>query len=60
MARMFPDDLRQQLNDLIAERPELWAKCYPKMYEGVDGGQYWSAKLVGYFLLIVAFKIEQP
>jgi hypothetical protein len=38
----------------------LWAKCYPKVYEGVDGGEYYSAKLVGYFLLSVAIKIEQP
>lgn len=60
MSTTFPDDLRHELDDLADARPELWAKCYPKMYEGVDGGEYYSAKLVGYFLLSVAFKIEQP
>lgn len=53
-------DLRHDFDELIDERPELWAKCYPKLYEGVDGGEYYSAKLVGYFLLGIAIKIEQP
>ena len=56
----FPDELRYQLDELSNERPELWAKCYPKIYESVDGAEYYSAKLVAYFLLTVAFKIEQP
>jgi hypothetical protein len=55
-----PHDLWHQVDELAHERPELWAKCYPKIYEGVDGGEYYSAKLVGYFLLCTAFKIEQP
>jgi hypothetical protein len=56
----FPHDLRHQLDELIEARPELWAKCYPKIYEGVDGGEHYSAKLVAYFLLSVAIKIEDP
>lgn len=56
----MPDDLWQQLDELAHDRPELWAKCYPKIYEGAGGGEHYSAKLVGYFLLTVAFKIEQP
>jgi len=60
MSTTFPDDLRHELAELADARPELWAKCYPKIYEGVDGGEYHPAKLVGYFLLSVAFKIEQP
>jgi hypothetical protein len=60
MATTFADDLRHDFDELARRRPELWAKCYPKVYEGVDGGEYYSAKLVGYFLLSVAIKIEQP
>jgi hypothetical protein len=60
MATMFPDGLRHELDELADARPELWAKCYPKMYEGVDSHEYYSAKLVGYFLLTAAVKIEQP
>jgi len=56
----IPDNLRHQLDELSNDRPDLWAKCYPKIYEGVDGGEHYSAKLVGYFLLTVAIKIEQP
>jgi hypothetical protein len=59
MATTFPHDLRRELDELAYERPELWAKCYPKIYEGVDGGEYYSAKLVGYLLLCAAIKIEQ-
>jgi hypothetical protein len=55
-----PDSLWHQLDELARERPELWARCYPKIYEGVDGGEHYSAKLVAYFLLTVAVKIEQP
>lgn len=53
-------NLWYQLDELSQNRPELWAKCYPKIYEGVDGGEYYSAKIVGYFLLTVAVKMEQP
>lgn len=60
MAATFPHDLRHELDELAQERPELWAKCYPKIYQGVDGGEHYSARLVGYFLLSIAFKIEQP
>lgn len=60
MATTFPRDIRQDLDELACKRPELWAKCYPKVYEGVNGGEYYSAKLVGYFLLTAAIKIEQP
>jgi hypothetical protein len=60
MSTMLPDDLRHELDELADSRPELWAKCYPKVYEGVDGGEYHSAKLVGYFLLSAALKIEKP
>jgi hypothetical protein len=56
----FPDNLRRQLDELSKERPELWAKCYPKIYEGIDGGEHYSAKLVANFLLTAAIKIEQP
>jgi hypothetical protein len=56
----IPENLRHQLDELSHDRPDLWAKCYPKIYEGVDGGEHYSAKLVGYFLLTVAVKIEQP
>src|SRR6185437_1609270 len=52
-------NLRQEFEELIHERPKLWAKCYPKIYEGVNGGEYYSAKLVGYFLLSIAVKIEE-
>jgi hypothetical protein len=58
MATTFPH--RNELEELATRRPELWAKCYPKVYEGVNGGEYSSAKLVAYFLLTIAFKIEQP
>jgi len=60
MAETLPDDLWHQLDELAHDRPGLWAKCYPKIYKGVDGGEHYSAKFVGYFLLTVAFKIEQP
>lgn len=60
MATPFSYDLRHEFDELAHERPELWAKCYPKIYEGVDSGEYYSAKLVGYFLLSVAIKIERP
>jgi hypothetical protein len=40
MATAFPHDLRHEFDELAYARPELWAKCYPKMYEGVDGGEY--------------------
>jgi hypothetical protein len=59
MATTFPHHLWREFDELASARPELWAKCYPKIYEGVDGGEYYSAKLVGYFLLAVAIKIEQ-
>ena len=59
MATTFAHEMKHELDELAYARPELWAKCYPKMYEGVDGGEYYSAKLVGYFLLSVAIKIEQ-
>jgi hypothetical protein len=52
-------DMRRELDEVAHARPELWAKCYPKIYEGVDGGEYYSAKLVGYFLLCTAIKIER-
>lgn len=57
---MYPDNLWKQFDELSRSRPKLWAKCYPKIYEGVDGGEHYSAKLVGYFLLTAAIKIEQP
>src|SRR5437764_1386303 len=60
MATIFTDDLRHEFNELAHERPELWAKCYPKIYEGIHGGEYHSANVVGYFMLRVAVKIEQP
>jgi|SRR5579872_711061 len=60
MAENSTDDLWHQLDELAHDRPELWAKCYPKIYDGVDGAEHYSAKLVGYFLLTVAYKIEQP
>jgi hypothetical protein len=60
MTTAFPNPLWHEFDELASARPELWAKCYPKMYEGVDGGEYYPAKLVAYFLLAVAFKIEQP
>ena len=56
---MFPHHLWHEFDELASARPELWAKCYPKIYEGVDGGEYYSAKLVGCFLLAAAIKIEQ-
>jgi hypothetical protein len=59
MATMFTDDLKHEFDELVHERPELWAKCYPKIYEGAHGGEYHSAKVVGYFLLCAAVKIEQ-
>ncbi len=55
-----PSNQWRQFDELSRGRPELWAKCYPKIYEGVDGGEHYSAKLVGYLLLAVALKIEQP
>lgn len=58
MATTFAHDLRHELDELAYARPELWAKCYPKIYQGIDGGEYYSAKLVAYFLLTAAFKIE--
>ena len=54
-----PDNPWYQHDELSRDRPELWAKCYPKIYEGVDGGEHFSAKLVGQVLLRVAVKIEQ-
>src|SRR5215469_2361975 len=60
MPETLPDDVWHPLDELAHERPELWAKCYPKIYTGVDGGEHYSAKFVGYFLLTVAYKIEQP
>ncbi len=54
------DDIWRKFHDLSCQRPDLWAKCYPKAYEGINGGEYYSAKLVGYFLLCTAVKIEQP
>jgi hypothetical protein len=56
----FPSNEWRQFDELSHDRPELWGKCYPKIYEGVDGGEHYSAKLVGYFLLTIAIKIEQP
>ena len=58
MAIAFPN--RSEIEELARERPELWAKCYPKIYDGIGGGEYYSAKLVAYFLLTVAIKMEQP
>jgi|SRR5207248_9113588 len=60
MAAMFPEETRRELNELAHTRPELWAKCYPKIYKGIDGGEYYSAKLVGYFLLTAALQLEFP
>jgi hypothetical protein len=60
MATGFPNHVRHEFDELATARPELWAKCYPKIYERIDGGEYYSAKFLGYFLLTVAFKIEQP
>jgi len=56
----IPGNLWHQLDLLSHDRPELWEKCYPKIYEGVAGGEYHSAKLVAYFMLAAAIKIEQP
>lgn len=55
---VFPN--RSEIEDLAANRPDLWAKCYPKIYEGLDGGTYASAKIIAYFLLTIAVKLEQP
>ena len=41
----IPHDLWHRVDEVAHERPELWAKCYPKMYEGIDGAEYYSAKL---------------
>jgi hypothetical protein len=60
MTTVLPHHLWREFDELASTRPELWAKCYPKIYEGVDGGEYYSAKLVGYLMLAVALKIEQP
>jgi hypothetical protein len=51
--------LWREFDELASARPELWSKCYPKIYEGIDGGEYYSAKLVGYLMLAAAIKIEQ-
>src|ERR1700722_11758160 len=59
MPTTFPHHLWREFDELASTRPELWSKCYPKIYEGVDGGEYYSAKLVGYLMLAAAIKIEQ-
>lgn len=59
MATTFAHDLWHEFNELAHTRPELWTKCYPKLYQGPDGGEYYSAKLVAYFLLSIAVKIEE-
>ena len=59
MAMAFPHDVWREFDDLASARPELWSKCYPKIYQSVDGGEYYSAKLVGYLMLAAAIKIEQ-
>lgn len=60
MSATFLHDLRHDFEELARERPDIWAKCYPKVYEGVDSGEYYSAKLLAYFLLSIAVKIERP
>jgi hypothetical protein len=60
MPAAFPQETRRELDELAQMRPELWAKCYPKIFTGVDGGEYYSAKLVGYFLFAAALKLEFP
>ena len=56
---MLPRE-RRGIDELVRARPELWAKCYPKIYQGLDGGEYYSAKLVGHFMLMAALKMEFP
>lgn len=40
-------------------RPELWHRCYPRIYEEPGCGQYYSPKEIGYQLLGTALRIEQ-
>jgi hypothetical protein len=60
MTTSFPEETRRELDELALMRPELWARCYPKIYQSIDGGEHYSAKLVGYFLFTAALKLESP
>ena len=57
LPRVLPRE-RRGIDDLVRARPELWAKCYAKIYEDIDGGEYYSAKLIGHLMLIAALKME--
>lgn len=53
-----PELKRAVIDEMAALRPELWRKCYPRMYESVRG-QYASVKELASTLMGCAVKIEQ-
>jgi hypothetical protein len=46
------------IEELAAENPQLWAKCYPRIYNEVPAGRYPSVREVAGDLLSAAVNIE--
>jgi hypothetical protein len=52
-------DMKRFLTEAIAARePELWARCYPRIYDEVRSGQYVSVKDIAFDMLGTALKIR--
>lgn len=56
----LPSDLKRNVLDAIAKTtpPELWAKCYPRIYQET-GGSYESPRVVAADMVGAAAKVEQ-
>lgn len=50
---------REIEEELAPEHPQLWEKCYPKIYTGVDG-KFHSPKIPSCFMLLSALKAALP
>lgn len=54
------DLLSKKALDLIAEnRPDLWHKCYPRIYRETANGQYASVKVAAGHMISAALKFEE-
>jgi len=60
MENTFVQEMKHDYEALTRRRPALWSKCYPKVYKGVDIEEYYSAKIVGYYLFRSTIRIEPP
>jgi hypothetical protein len=54
-----PDQVKQMWRDMEAARPDLWRKCYPRMYREYKSNEYHSPKMCARQMMGVGLKVEQ-